>query len=267
MKDVPSETAKSEHSMDVSSAEPSEYELQMRGDFKRYTYLREELKKLPVKDIDQWHNEGKLTEDQYNKFVDTYIAIQSEMEDIRKRVRVMNQTSAYQKPEPQETQVNKKEKKPGRVARVVAWVSSLLLVVCVAASGVTIYNLSTDNDKYKKLYSDEEKALEECTSYYSSSLKAYRELEDLYDSTWDELRYYQDKYWYLKTTIDSKLKIGDARQTVINKCGSPTLMQERFKSWGSEDGWTWYYGTSYVLIDTNDRVEGWYIGDTPLPVE
>jgi hypothetical protein len=45
-------------------------------------------------------------------------------------------------------------------------------------------------------------------------------------------------------------------------------MVEQFKSWGTSDGWKWYYGTSYILFDDfHDTVEAWYIGDTPLPVE
>lgn len=79
----------------VIQNEPSEYELQMRRDYNRYTYLRNELKKIPMEDVNQWHDNGKITDVQYNEICSAYNAMKEEMEEIRKRVRVLNQVKGH----------------------------------------------------------------------------------------------------------------------------------------------------------------------------
>lgn len=79
----------------VIQNEPSEYELQMRRDYNRYTYLRNELKKIPMEDVNRWHDNGKITDVQYNEICSAYNAMKEEMEEIRKRVRVLNQVKGH----------------------------------------------------------------------------------------------------------------------------------------------------------------------------
>lgn len=248
--------------------EPSEYELQMRRDFHRYTHLREELKKISMEDVNQWHEVGRITDVQYNEIRSTYNSMKDEMEEIRKRVRTINQTSAFREPEPQ------KRKGKSRAAVVIACISSILLVVCAVTSGVYIYNLTADYNKLNELYSWESTLCDDYEKKYVSARlqhvelkETYEDLEELYDSVLEDKFYYMNKYLTLKGTIDSKLKIGDSEQTAIDKCGSPDKMVERIRGMSLEDGWTLYYGTSYVLIDEFGKVEGWYVGDTELPVE
>lgn len=253
--------------------EPSEYELQMRRDFHRYTHLREELKKISMEDVNQWHEVGRITDVQYNEIRSTYNSMKDEMEEIRKRVRTINRTSAFREPEPQKCK-GKERKRESRAAVVIACISSILLVVCAVTSGVYIYNLTADYNKLNELYSWESTLCDDYEKKYVSARlqhvelkETYEDLEELYDSVLEDKFYYMNKYLTLKGTIDSKLKIGDSEQIAIDKCGSPDKMVERIRGMSLEDGWTLYYGTSYVLIDEFGKVEGWYAGDTELPVE
>lgn len=253
-----------------SNKEPSEYELQMRHEYNRYTYLRQEVEKIPMSDVKQWHEEGKLTDAQYENIYSVYASMKNEMEDIRKRVRVMNQTNPYKVPDESVPTKKNKQKRYIRISLVVAWCSSLALILCLTISGVVIYKnyiLREDVENYEQLYENARSARDTYMRKYDKLEKSFEELGESYDEMYDQLTFYMFKCDVLSGNIQSKLKIGDSKQTTVNKCGSPDSMVERFKSWGSEDGWTWYYGTSYVLFDTDDKVEGWYIGDTELPVD
>lgn len=261
-----SDLAEAKANHPVPPNEPSEYELQMRRDFNRYTQLREELKKIPMEDVNQWREDGRITDVQYDEICSAYNTLKAEMEEIRKRVRTINQTSAFREPEPPKRK-EKRQKGKHRVSIAIAWLSSILLVLSVSLSGAYIYqlrihqsDLEEDLLTCKRLYAAADINANDYKSKYTKLVAKYNDLSDSYD----DLRVKYNAQYF---EANSKLKIGDSKQTTINKCGSPDKMVERFKSWGSEDGWTFYYGTSYVLIDTNGKVEGWYVGDTMLPVE
>ena len=286
--------------------EPSEYELQMRQEFNRYRQLRDERQKIPVDDVRQWHDEGKMTDDQYNKIISAYNSMGEEMEDIRKRVKLLNQTNAYQLPADENIPKKKKTKKNNKIPVVIAWCSSVLLFVCISLILLFWHEYSelTDSydrlmvskndiasqynasvEKYRKLqdnynsllvkyeYATKNQSVNFSDAYrtlYNNLKMKYNELEESYSDISSDLTYYKSLYYQnTQNKADIKIiKIGDTQQTVVEICGSPDKMVEQFKSWGTSDGWKWYYGTSYILFDDfYDTVEAWYIGDTPLPVE
>lgn len=81
------------------STEPNEYELQMRRDYNRYTYLRDEVNKIPLEDVKQWYEDGKITDVQYDEILSAYNSLKNEMEEIRQRVRVINQARSHKSEE------------------------------------------------------------------------------------------------------------------------------------------------------------------------
>ena len=260
--------AEKDESSVLSQAKPSEYELQMRQEFKRYRLLRDERQKIPVDDVRQWHDEGKMTDDQYNKIMSAYNSMGEEMEDIRKRVKLLNQTNAYQPPAEENIPKKKETKKNNKIPVIIAWCSSVLLFVCISVI-VLLYHQNTTLEKdYDALLKLKDNMAEQRTQYrndYIDLNERYTLLDEKYkDLYWDhfELRLSNNK------SQKKLIQIGDSQQTVIAVCGSPDQMVEQFSSWGTSDGWKWYYGTSYILFDhIYDTVEAWYIGDTTLPVE
>lgn len=285
--------------------EPSEYELQMRREYNRYTYLRQEVHKIPIQDVRMWHDNGNLTDIQYEKICSVYNSMKIEMKDIRKRVQLLNQTNAYQLTVGSETDKKKVPTQRGKTPYVVAWCSSIMLILCVIASGISIYQLVVTNEalekevvKQKNLYSSVLASRDSAIRDYKTLLTKYSMLESSYSDSQSEksdyavlenkycelldeynilsndysnvvanLSYYKTLYDQVSTKTSSTVKIGDSQNTVLDICGSPDRMEEQFKDWGSKDGWKWYYGTSYFLFDEYyNTVEAWYIGDTHLPV-
>jgi hypothetical protein len=256
---------------DDEQKEPSEYELQMRQEYKRYRQLRDERQKIPVNDIRQWHDEGKMTDEQYNKIMSAYNAMGLEMDEIRKRVKLMNQSNTFHT-EKDESSPKKKERNFSRkLPIVIAWCSSILLVICVPVI-VWLYQqnatLAYDYDVLLKANENITKQRDQYVKISKNLQEDYDLLDEKYnDLSWDhlELRLSLNK---LNISKKNTLNIGDSQQDVIDACGSPDRMVEQYTQWGSEDGWKWFYGTSYIIFDKyDDTVEAWYIGDTPLPVE
>lgn len=253
----------------LESVQPSEYELQMRQEYKRYRQLREERQKIPANDVKKWHDEGKMTDEQYNKIMSAYNYMGEEMEDIRKRVKILNQTNVYQ-PHAEENIPKKKEKKKNnKIPVIIAWCSSVLLFICIPFTAWMYQQYLSLEYEYDTLLKVKENISKQRTEYlsdYKDLQKEYKMLvEDRNDLYWENINL---RVANKNSANKNIIKIGDSQQTVVEICGSPDKMVEQFKSWGTSDGWKWYYGTSYILFDDfYDTVEAWYIGDTPLPVE
>ena len=60
-------------------------ENQSNTDEARLAELSEELKKIPVSKVKQWHNEGKITDEQYKTVARKYNEIRKEMKEIKER--------------------------------------------------------------------------------------------------------------------------------------------------------------------------------------
>ncbi len=83
-----------EETRPVDTATPSEDDeealaRQLSAEVKRYMYLKEELSKIPVERVKQWHSEGTITEEQYRTIVRKYNSIVREMKDIKDRLALL----------------------------------------------------------------------------------------------------------------------------------------------------------------------------------
>jgi hypothetical protein len=67
------------------------YEQQIQKEYSRYSCLKQECQELHIEEAKKWYTEGKLTEEQYSVIESIYLKKQEEMQEIRRRVKLMQQ--------------------------------------------------------------------------------------------------------------------------------------------------------------------------------
>lgn len=271
-------------------------ENQSNTDEVRLAELSEELKKIPVAKVKQWHNEGKITDEQYKTVARKYNEIRKEMKEIKERAELAKQIEI----EENNVKSEKNKTNHSKFKTLIICFSFIAAITGTSFLSVHLANISRiySDEDYQKLqekyttleinYNNQKRLLNTVSNNYKKlnenylallaenekndsqsvdSVESYlnNEIEEQTTNTiktTSPIRTYVMSKIYGTDAYPGSFTIGSTKDEVKEAMG---IAPDKIINY-DYSGDVWYYYDSKITFDTSDRVNGWDIGETLLPV-